>query len=79
MWEIIGIAITVIVGPLLAFALKKYWDGKAAEAAAAARQANEEQNARNENKQAGDVTRDVNESIDKQKAARDEWAKNQRP
>lgn len=72
---LIGVIVTAIVGPLLAFFLKRWVENQIANAKAEARQKEEEQKAREEHKQAGDTARDVNTSIDAQKAARDKWAR----
>jgi nitric oxide reductase activation protein len=73
---IVGSVITLIAGPLLAFWIKKYWDDKAAAAAAAQRQAEEEKKNQADNQNQSHGTSDINSSIDKQKDAADQWAKN---
>lgn len=70
---IVGSVLTLILGPLLAFWIKKYWDDKLAAAAAAKRQADEEQKNRDDNAKQSHDTSDINQSIDKQKEAADHW------
>lgn len=72
---LLGTIITAIVGPLLAFFIKRYFENKIQEAQTEDRKKQEEQAARDENKQAADKATDINQSIDKQAAAAEQWAK----
>ncbi len=76
MWTAIGAGITLILGPLLAFFLKRYWDGHQADRDADNRHKSEEQKNRDMGKSVSDQTRDVNESIDKQKDSMKSWESN---
>ncbi len=70
---IVGSVLTLILAPLLAFWIKKYWDDKLAAAAAAQRQKEEEQKNRDDNQKQSHETSEINKSIDKQKEAAEHW------
>jgi len=76
MWAAIGAAITLVIGPLLAFFLKKYWDGQQADRDADHRRSEEEQKNRDTGTDVSNQTRDVNDSIEKQKEAMRQWPSN---
>lgn len=76
---IVGSVLTLILGPLLAFWIKKYWDDKVAAAAAAQRQADEEKKNQADNQKQSHDTGNINTSIDKQKDASDHWFDDKKP
>lgn len=74
---VIGSVLTLIVGPLIAFFIKRYWDKKAADAATLKRQADEEALALKNSQTQSDKTGTINASIDEQRKARENWEKSQ--
>lgn len=72
---LIGTIITAIVGPLLAWFLKRWLDNKAAAAETEKRQKAEDDEARKNSEAKSGDTGSVNESIDKQREAREKWAR----
>lgn len=77
---VIGTITTAILGPLLAWFLKRWWDKKAEKAATEAREKAEAEAAKKNSENQSGHAGQVNESIDKQREAREKWAReNQAP
>lgn len=76
--QIILAAITLIIGPLLAFGLKVWWQGREAKTIAEKVQKEDAARAQKDETAIAHETRIVNESIDAQRKAREEWAKGQK-
>lgn len=72
---LIGTALTVVIGPLLAWLIKRWWDNKAAQIEAEKRRKAEEEAARKNSEGQSHEAGEVNASIDAQRAAREKWAK----
>jgi hypothetical protein len=72
---VIGTITTAILGPLLAWFLKRWWDKKAEKAATEAREKVEVEAAQKNSEAQSGHAGQVNESIDKQREAREKWAR----
>lgn len=72
---LIGTIITVVVGPLLALLIKWWLNRAAATAAADAKEAGQQKDTDADEAAKSSQTGAVNDSIAKQKAAREQWLK----
>lgn len=72
---LIGTALTVLVGPLVAFFIKRWWDNQAADKAAALVAAQEQIAATANDQKVSAGTAQVNQEIAAQAAARAQWIK----
>lgn len=73
MWATIGAIITLVIGPLLALFIKNYIAGQQADKEADNRRSQEETKNRDQGRGVSEETRDVNDSIEKQKDAMNKW------
>lgn len=70
-----GAIVTLVVGPLLAWWLKRWWQGVDAAIIAERARKEEEEAARRNAEKVSQGAGAVNESIDKQREAREKWAR----
>lgn len=75
MWTAIGIIVSAVVGPLVAWFIKKWWSDQVKKEEERKRLADEAAKAAANDQAVGQHTGEVNHSIDEQRKAREQWAK----